>query len=298
MIARRARRSRERSRAASWVASGRGSPHSPPPPIALAPPSAALLPGGSLFGVTHERNRIRARMASAGAPPSADDVVLYSVRRRVDAWLVGVLLLVVFVAFAFIVPSDEVRPMAYAERLYLATVVAAGGLLVAGYTVTVADARVALNAALFYAIFCAGVVPRHAYLVSLDGAARLAVPLFPLYLGVAVLAYVLLCIVQRRFPGDVIVFGSDPVLNYHHAMDLLYALWATPAFRGASNYAPEYAPRGPYRGAGPARRVAYYDDAPPSYDDHDDDDVAVDDARAQPAGRTRRRHSVGSSYPE
>lgn len=234
-----------------------------------------------------------ANPSAAATPPPVDDVVLYSVRRRVDAWLVSVLLLVAFVTFALVVPTDEVRPMAYAERLYLATVVVAGALLVAGYTATVADARVALNSSLFYVIFCVGIVPRHAYLVSLDGSERLAVPLFPLYLGVAVLGYVLLCIVQRRFPGDVIVFGSDPVLNYHHAMDLLYTLWASPAFRGASNYAPQYAPRGPYRAALP-HHGAYYDEAPPSSALHYDDEGARAQTRAR--GRPRRRHSVAGGY--
>lgn len=174
------------------------------------------------------------------AGPEAHDVMLYSVRRRVDAWLVTVLLAVVFVVFVGIVPSDVVRPLDYAERVYLATVVAAGALLVAGYTATVADVRVALNSTLFYAIFCAGVVPRHAYLLSLDGTTRLAMPYFSLYLGLAGLVYLLLCIVQRRFPGDVVVTGDDPVLNLHHAMDLMHAIFVMKAFRGVSNYTPYY----------------------------------------------------------
>lgn len=187
------------------------------------------------------------------------DEVLYSTRRRIDGWLAAVLLTVIFVTFAFIVPSDMARVLDYSERVYVVTMVGAGGLLVVGYTWASAEFSIALNSFLFYAIVMAGVTPRHLYLVSLDGTERIAAPYFTLYLCIACLLYFMLCIWQKRFPGDIVVFGTDPVLNYHQAMDLLYAIWATPAFRGASNYVPQYAASGPYGAArGAPAQLGYY----------------------------------------
>ena len=196
---------------------------------------------------------------SGGGAGGGGVVLMYSVRRRIDICLVVVLLGVIYGMYAHIVPSEEVRPLNYAERVYLLALVTSGGVLLAGYVYKWAGAAVAANSLAFYTLFLLAVAPRNTLLTAPDGSSAIVIPFYNLWVSGLFVVYALVCIWQGRGPGDFFLKSGDPVVAYHRAMDAASDFLDANHYYGASNHHP-YAHLGAapvptaYLPAAPSRR--------------------------------------------